>query len=145
MKKVFGLIALVSFALFSYNNIKKTDSLVDTNGIPDYTEVGSGNNTESTVDTEEVQNDEPVQHSQEAIDYFNTICRGSEYGSGNQISLKSIGRMYLHRQWVNGPPRKRRHPDSGNKRPPSYLNVQLECSVVECIPYLPLQNTNRAY
>jgi hypothetical protein len=86
MKKVFGLIALVSFALFSYNNIKKTDGLVDAHGIPDYTEVGSGNNTESTVDTEEVQNDEPVQHSQEAIDYFNTICRGSEYGSGNQIS-----------------------------------------------------------
>lgn len=86
MKKVFGLIALVSFALFSYNNIKKTDGLVDAHGIPDYTEVGSGNNTESTIDTEEVQNDEPVQHSQEAIDYFNTICRGSEYGSGNQIS-----------------------------------------------------------
>lgn len=91
MKKVFGFIILVCFALFVFNNISQTNNLVEDNQIPDYTEVNEepdvNEETETTQnEVVEVKHYEPIQHSQEAIDYFNTICRGSEFGSGDEIS-----------------------------------------------------------
>jgi hypothetical protein len=92
MKTVFSLVVVLGVAFFMYEN-SKNKSLSDLNNISDLvdtlsTQYGSGNKTQTQTesDNQPTEPSEPVEHSKEAINYFNTICRGSEYGSGDQIS-----------------------------------------------------------
>jgi hypothetical protein len=91
MKTIFSLIVIVGLAFFAYEN-SKNKSLSDLPSLTDLVDTlsnqsGGGTMNESEIEkTDEAPVQESVEHSQEAINYFNTICRGSEYGSGNQKS-----------------------------------------------------------
>ena len=123
MKTIFSLIVIVGVAFFVYEN-SKNQSLSD---LPNLTELvdtlsnqsGGGNVNPSQEDVDNTQSQEPVQHSQETINYFNTICRGSEYGSGNQRSKwESDVKVYV----------------MGDKR--DYLVEELESIVNELNSYI---------
>lgn len=85
MKTIFSLILVVGFGYFFYEKAK-TLELIKFSELSEVVNehTGGGSVTEDKTNGDEPK--QPIQHSQETINYFNTICRGFEYGSGNQIS-----------------------------------------------------------
>ena len=98
MKTIFSFIVVISIAFFVYDKSKNI-GLVDIESIPEVIDeqIGGGDsNVESTETIDDTQQPVATEHTQEEIDYFNAICRGSEYGGGSQTAKwKSDVKVYV--------------------------------------------------